>query len=96
MAKNNHGKGVSLAKGPVLIVGLALLAFGLGGREVAGQMLGDAYDKGREQRGQVRRDMEVGKERGKQDARSARDKAGETTNGAPDGRPNNPPAAYRP
>jgi hypothetical protein len=29
MAKNNHGKGVSLAKGPVLIVGLALLAFGI-------------------------------------------------------------------
>ena len=33
------------------------LAFGLGGREVAGQMLGDAYDKGREQRGQVKDDM---------------------------------------
>ena len=44
------------------------LAFGLGGREVAGRMLSDAYDKGQEQRGQVRRDMEVGKERGKQDA----------------------------
>jgi hypothetical protein len=44
------------------------LAFGLGGREVAGKMLSDAYDKGQEQRGQVRRDMEVGKERGKQDA----------------------------
>lgn len=29
MAKNNDGKGVSLAKGPVLIVGLALLAFGI-------------------------------------------------------------------
>src|SRR5687768_10978330 len=35
------------------------LAFGLGGREVAGRMLSDAYDKGQEQRGQVRRDMEV-------------------------------------
>jgi hypothetical protein len=44
------------------------LAFGLGGREVAAQMLGDAYGKGQEQRGQVRRDMELGKERGKQDA----------------------------
>ena len=30
------------------------LAFGLGGREVAGRMLADAYDKGQEQRGQVR------------------------------------------
>ena len=44
------------------------LAFGLGGREVAGRMLADAYDKGQEQRGQVRRDLELGKERGKQDA----------------------------
>jgi hypothetical protein len=30
------------------------LAFGLGGREVAAQMLGDAYDKGREQRARSR------------------------------------------
>src|SRR5215212_6412036 len=44
------------------------LAFGLGGREVAGRMLNDAYEKGQEQRGQVRRDMEVGKERGKDEA----------------------------
>src|SRR5829696_5275251 len=51
------------------------LAFGLGGREVAGRMLNDAYDKGQEQRGQVRRDMEVGKERGKQDAQRAKDEA---------------------
>ena len=48
------------------------LAFGLGGREVAGQMLADAYDKGQEQRGQVRRDMQIGKERGKQDASAPR------------------------
>jgi hypothetical protein len=51
------------------------LAFGLGGREVAGQMLGDAYRKGQEQRGQVKRDMEVGKERGKQDAQRAKAEA---------------------
>ena len=29
MDKNNAGKGVSLAKGPVLIIGLAMLAFGI-------------------------------------------------------------------
>jgi hypothetical protein len=51
------------------------LAFGLGGREVAARMLSDAYDKGQEQRGQVRRDMELGKERGKQDAQRAKDEA---------------------
>ena len=31
------------------------LAFGLGGRSVAERMLSDAYDKGREQKGQVKR-----------------------------------------
>jgi hypothetical protein len=51
------------------------LAFGLGGREVAGRMLADAYDKGQEQRGQVRRDMQLGKERGKQDAQRAKAEA---------------------
>ena len=51
------------------------LAFGLGGREVAGRMLSDAYDKGQEQRGQIRRDMELGKERGKQDAQRAKGEA---------------------
>ena len=55
------------------------LAFGLGGREVAGRMLSDAYDKGQEQRGQVRRDMEVGKERGKQDAERAKTEAQQRT-----------------
>jgi hypothetical protein len=41
----------------------AALAFGLGGRDVAGRMLEDAYRKGREQRGQVERDVRLGKER---------------------------------
>jgi Conserved TM helix len=70
------------------------LAFGLGGREVAGQMLGDAYSKGQEQRGQVKRDMQLGKERGKQDAQRAKDEAEQRTgagNGQTDGT-----AAYRP
>ena len=66
------------------------LAFGLGGREVAGRMLSDAYDKGQEQRGQVRRDMELGKERGKQDAQRAKDEAQSRTgsgNGVTETRP---------
>jgi hypothetical protein len=47
-------------------------------------MLSDAYDKGQEQRGQVKRDMEVGKERGKEDAQRAKAKAeGQTGNGEP-------------
>ena len=55
------------------------LAFGLGGREVAGRMLSDAYEKGQQQRGQVRRDMELGKERGQQDAQRAKDEAQKRT-----------------
>jgi hypothetical protein len=43
-------------------LGMAL-AFGLGGRAVAGRLLDDAYRRGQEERGRVRRDMEVGKER---------------------------------
>jgi Conserved TM helix len=41
----------------------AALAFGLGGRDVAGRMLQDAYDKGREQKGQVEDDVALGKDR---------------------------------
>jgi len=51
------------------------LAFGLGGREVAAKMLSDAYQKGQEQKGQAKQDMQTGKERGQQQAEQARDKA---------------------
>ena len=57
-----------------LALGLAL-AFGLGGREVAGQMLGDAYRKGQEQRGQVRQDMETGRERAEAQAQRGKERA---------------------
>jgi hypothetical protein len=70
-----------------LLGGVALamaLAFGLGGREVAAQMLGDAYDKGQEQRGQVRRDVERGKDRAQDDAQRAKAEA-ETRTGAGNG-----------
>jgi hypothetical protein len=60
------------------------LAFGLGGREVAAQMLGDAYDKGREQKGQVKDDMETGKERAKDDAQRVKAEA-ETRTGTGNG-----------
>jgi Conserved TM helix len=60
------------------------LAFGLGGREVAAQMLGDAYDKGREQRGRVKDDMQTGKERAKDDAQRVKAEA-ETRTGAGNG-----------
>jgi hypothetical protein len=55
------------------------LAFGLGGRDVAGRMLADAYEKGQQQRGQVRRDMETGKARAEQEGRRFKHEAGQRT-----------------
>ncbi len=52
-------------------LGLAL-AFGLGGRDVASRLLEDAYRKGQEQRGQVRRDVELGKDRAQDKAEEGR------------------------
>ena len=54
-----------------LIGSLALgsaLAFGLGGRDVAAQMLQGAYEKGQENKEQLKRDLELGKERAKREA----------------------------
>jgi mechanosensitive ion channel-like protein len=58
-----------------LALGLAL-AFGLGGREVAAEMLRGAYQKGQEQKGQVRADMQKGKERAQEQAQAATQQAG--------------------
>jgi hypothetical protein len=60
-----------------LALGLAL-AFGLGGREVAGRMLEDAYRKGREQKNQVKDDLETAKQRGEQKSEQARSSSHET------------------
>jgi len=51
------------------------LAFGLGGRQVAADMLSTAYDKGREQQGQVKADMQKGKERAQGQAERGKEKA---------------------
>ena len=56
-------------------LGMAL-AFGLGGRETAATLVSGAYDKGQEQKGQVRRDVQVGKERGQQQAEKAKNSGG--------------------
>lgn len=59
------------------------LAFGLGGRQVAAEMLGSAYQTGREQRGQVKVDIQKGKERGEEQAERGKQKAqAEVGNGA--------------
>jgi hypothetical protein len=51
------------------------LAFGLGGREVARELLQGAYDKGREHKDEFKRDLDVGMSRAKDEARSMRDGA---------------------
>lgn len=51
------------------------LAFGLGGRDVAGQMLASAYEKGQQNAGQVKSDMQTGKERGQQHAEQVKNQA---------------------
>jgi len=55
------------------------LAFGLGGRTVAQRMLEDAYDKGQENKGRVKDDMETGKERAERDAERVRAEAQQRT-----------------
>ncbi len=56
----------------------AALAFGLGGREVAGRMLEGAYQKGQENTEQVKRDLAQGKERAREDVERAKDSAQES------------------
>jgi len=51
----------------------AALAFGLGGREVAGRMLEDAYEKGQQNKEQYKRDLDRGVARTKQEAQQVRD-----------------------
>ena len=51
----------------------AALAFGLGGRDVAARMLAGAYQKGQENKDQVRQDLAQGKERAREDADRARE-----------------------
>jgi len=49
-----------------LALGFAL-AFGLGGKEVASKILDQAYTKGSQNIGQIRKDMEIAKSRGKEE-----------------------------
>src|SRR5919198_2549527 len=66
------------------------LAFGLGGRDVAGRMLSEAYDRERaSRRGRFSRDSSVGGERAPAGTRSG-------GAGGPGGRAGRGPAAFRP
>jgi small-conductance mechanosensitive channel len=72
-----------------LLGGVALamaLAFGLGGRDVAAQMLGQAYSQAGRAAGQVAQDAQVGKQRAQQDAERAKQEAQARAGGVADGR----------
>jgi hypothetical protein len=49
------------------------LAFGLGGRDVAGQMLQVAYEKGQANKEQFKRDLDTGASRAKEEVRDKKD-----------------------
>ena len=66
----------------------ASLAFGLGGRDVARRMLEDAYDRGRENKDQVKDDMQKGKDRAQQQAEQAKTQVqGQVGSARPDSTP---------
>lgn len=63
-------------------IALALaLAFGLGGRTVAADMLRTGYDKAQEQAGQVKADTQLAKERAEREAQRAREQVDATADG---------------
>jgi hypothetical protein len=57
------------------------LAFGLGGREVAGDLLRTAYDSGQQSKDQVKRDMQQGRHRAEQTAAQHQDRVATGPNG---------------
>ncbi len=77
----------------------AALAFGLGGRDVAAQLLSQAYDSGQRNKGQVKQDMQTGKDRGQQQAERTKDVAQQKLDGQGDGSAGDAPrpdsGAYR-
>jgi len=64
------------------------LAFGLGGRDVAGRMLEDAYQSGQQNKDQVKQDMEVVKRRAEEQKQKAQGETHQTQrfDRQPDGR----------
>ena len=67
-------------------LGMAL-AFGLGGVDVAGKMLDDAYDKGQDKKDEVKDDLETAKERAQDKAQEAQGGSGGSASRRPPRRP---------
>ncbi len=75
-----------------LALGLAL-AFGLGGRPIAQKMLEDAYRTGQEQKEQMKRDLQQGRQRAQSEMQSAQSQV-QSQGGQPI--PPGPPQGYGP
>lgn len=75
-----------------LALGLAL-AFGLGGRPIAQKMLEDAYRTGQEQKEQIKRDLQQGRQRAQSEMQSAQSQV-QSQGGQPI--PPGPPQGYGP
>jgi hypothetical protein len=58
------------------------LAFGLGGREVARELLQGAYDKGRENKDQFKRDLDQGISRAREEAETRRESTSDGDDGS--------------
>jgi hypothetical protein len=54
------------------------LAFGLGGRDVAREMLVNAYEKGQENKDRFKRDLDEGMQRARAEAESVKESSGLT------------------
>jgi small-conductance mechanosensitive channel len=63
----------------------AALAFGLGGRDAAKDLIDSGYRKAQDQSDQVRSDLEAGRQRGRADAERARQYAGSNDPAGPSG-----------
>jgi hypothetical protein len=65
------------------------LAFGLGGRDIAHDLLSNAYDSAQDNQDQVKRDMRTGRDRAKQQAEEVKQEtqSGNSAGAAPAGRP---------
>jgi hypothetical protein len=69
------------------------LAFGLGGREVAAQMLQGAYGKGQENAGQIKDDLATGRDNAKREAQRMKDSDAPLARDDSDGQAQTSPAA---
>jgi len=67
-----------------LALGMAL-AFGLGGRDVAGRLLTQAYQTGQQQTEQVKQDVQTGKERGQEQVQQVKAKTEQKADGGGNG-----------